>query len=250
MNVLIVFAHPKPYGSFNHAVLKEFTRGLEDGKHQYEIVDLYRIGFDPVFRQQDYAFFANKSIPENVLEAMDWKRNVPIASSEGPLGFIKKPIAERMVRNQTLEETVRMVAKNKPKDVLEQQKKVEWADGIALISPVIWMHLPTIMKGWLTRVFQYGFAYALEPEGWAGDSGGRIMLSKLDKVLRMNSTFFTEEDYRSKGWYDAMAKLIDEWHLRYVGVKKVETVYFYAVGAVSEDNGNCIQSLFLVDCPT
>jgi NAD(P)H dehydrogenase (quinone) len=166
---------------------------------------------------------------------MDWKTNVPISQSEGPLGFIKKPIAERMVRNKTLKEITQMVRKNKPKDVLEQQKKVEWADGIVLISPIIWMNLPAIMKGWLTRVFQYGFAYALKPEGWAGDSGGRIMLTKLDKALRMNSTFFSEEDYRSKGWYDAISKIIDDWSLRYVGIKKVENVYFYAVGAVSAE---------------
>ena len=51
MNVLVVFAHPKRNGSFNHAILKEFTRGLEAGGHTFEIVDLYRIGFDPVFSE-------------------------------------------------------------------------------------------------------------------------------------------------------------------------------------------------------
>ncbi len=235
MNVLVIFAHPKPKGSFNHAVLKEFTQGLEDGGHTYEIVDLYRIGFDPVFRVQDYVFFADESIPEEVLEAMGWKEAVLEASSAGPLGFIKKPMAERWLRGKTLQEIVREIGKNKPKDILEQQEKVAWADGIVFIAPVIWMHYPAIMKGWIERVFSYGFAYSLMPEGWKGSSDGRVPLLKLKKALSMNSTFFTEEDYQSKGFQDAMGKIIDDWSLRYPGIPEVEHIYFYAVAAVSEE---------------
>ena len=52
MYVLIVFAHPKRHGSFIHSILTEFIRGLEEAGHSYEIVDLYRIGFNQVFREQ------------------------------------------------------------------------------------------------------------------------------------------------------------------------------------------------------
>ena len=51
----------------------------------------------------------------------------------------------------------------------------------------------------------------------------------------MNTTFFTEADYVSKGFQDAMMRVIDEWGLKYPGVERVEHVYFYAVRAISAD---------------
>jgi NAD(P)H dehydrogenase (quinone) len=52
MRVLTVYAHPNPR-SFCHAVLEQFTAGLRDGGHTSEVVDLYTIKFDPVFRNRD-----------------------------------------------------------------------------------------------------------------------------------------------------------------------------------------------------
>jgi NAD(P)H dehydrogenase (quinone) len=234
MKVLIVFAHPKPEGSFHHAVLDEFTQGLTDGGHTFEVVDLYRIGFDPVFKVEDFVFLADESIPEVVLEGMGWREAYLAGAAAGPLGFIKKRIAGRQLPNMSLTEVVREIGKHKPQDVLEQQAKVTAADGIAFIAPIIWMHYPAIMKGWIERVWSYGFAYAMQTEGWQGNSDFRIPLLKLQKALSMNGTFFTEEDYRSKGFHDALALLIDDWHLRFPGVQEVDHVYFYAVGAVDD----------------
>ncbi len=234
MKVLVVFAHPRPEGSFHHAVLEEFTRGLDDGGHTYEVVDLYRIGFDPVFREQDYVFFANESIPDVVLEAAGWREAYLKGAAAGPMGFLKKRVAERRLRDMTLQDVVREIGKYKPKDVLEQQAKVAWADGITFIAPIIWMHYPAILKGWIERVFQYGFAYELEPEGWQGNSDFRIPRLKLHKALSMNGTFFTEEDYESKGFYGAIAKIIDEWCLCFPGIPDVQHVYFHAVAAVDD----------------
>jgi NAD(P)H dehydrogenase (quinone) len=44
MHVYILFAHPSKT-SFNRAVLADFTRGLEDVGHTYELGDLYEMGF-------------------------------------------------------------------------------------------------------------------------------------------------------------------------------------------------------------
>lgn len=234
MKVLVVFAHPKRKGSFHHAVLEEFTRGLTDGGHTYEVVDLYRVGFDPVFREQDYVWFANETIPDFALEPMGWKEAYLEGASAGPLGFIKRRVAERRIDGMTLTDVVREIGRYKPEDVLEQQAKVASADGIAFIAPIIWMHYPAILKGWLERVFSYGFAYELEPEGWKGNSDFRIPRLKLKKALSMNGTFFTEQDYESKGFHQALSLLIDDWCLRYPGIQEVDHLYFYAVGAVDD----------------
>lgn len=124
-----------------------------------------------------------------------------------------------------------------PKDVLEQQKKVAWADGLAFIAPVIWMGFPAILKGWVERVFTYGFAYELTPEGWQGDLSGRIPLLKHKKALIMGGGFFGEKHYKHEGWGPAMSKSVDEWTFSNPGIGKVQRVIFYAVNAA--DDATC-----------
>ena len=55
MKVLIVYAHPNPL-SFTRAVLDHFVKGLREAGHPYEIIDLYKIRFNPVFQDMDSAF--------------------------------------------------------------------------------------------------------------------------------------------------------------------------------------------------
>lgn len=66
MKVLVVYAHPNP-NSFNHAILGSFTKGLKNGGHSYEIIDLYAIDFDPCLRLEDYAQFTGGEMPKDVL---------------------------------------------------------------------------------------------------------------------------------------------------------------------------------------
>ena len=61
MKAFIVYAHPTTK-SFNHALLESFTKGLEKGKHEYKVADLYRDGFDPVL---DFAEL-KADLPEDV----------------------------------------------------------------------------------------------------------------------------------------------------------------------------------------
>ena len=53
MKVLIIFAHPNPK-SFTRAILDNFVRGLKEAGHQYEVVDLYKVKFNPDQRDGDY----------------------------------------------------------------------------------------------------------------------------------------------------------------------------------------------------
>lgn len=49
MKVLVIYAHPNKE-SFNGAVLDNIQHGLESGKHEYKILDLYAEEFDPVLK--------------------------------------------------------------------------------------------------------------------------------------------------------------------------------------------------------
>jgi NAD(P)H dehydrogenase (quinone) len=223
MKVLTVYAHPNPK-SFCHAVLEQFTRGLHEAGHTSEVVDLYKIRFDPVFRTQDFASYVHESMPLEILEAMNLKQRV-LDSAGGP---IQRFIASRWLRNMDTAAVAKFIHDHRPKDVIGQWEKLKWAEGLTFIAPVFWLHFPAILKGWFERVFAYGDAYALTPEGWRGDVKGRIPLLQHEKALVISTTLFKEEDYKAD-WEAPMTRIIDDWGLRYPGIKKVEHVYFYSV---------------------
>lgn len=83
MKVLIIFTHPNPL-SFTRAVLDNFTRGLKDAGHDYEVVDLYKIRFNPVFQDMDYSFFVDENLPKDLFEQMNL-RKIIVELAGGPL---------------------------------------------------------------------------------------------------------------------------------------------------------------------
>lgn len=46
-----------------------------------------------------------------------------------------------------------------PGDVLAEQARIERADAIALVFPLFWWGMPSMMKGWVDRVWRWGWAY-------------------------------------------------------------------------------------------
>ncbi len=229
MKVLTVYAHPNPR-SFCHAILQRFTKGLEDAGHTSEVVDLYAIRFDPVFRTQDFASYVHDSMPLEILERMNLKQGV-LDLAGGPL---RRFVAARWLRNKDPRAVARYIHDHRPKDVIVQWDKLKAAQGLAFIAPVFWLHFPAILKGWFERVFAYGDAYALTLEGWNGDAKGRVPLLHHEKALVISTTLFNEENYKAD-WEAPMARIIDDWGLRYPGVRKVEHVYFYGVPVVDDD---------------
>ena len=83
MKVLIIYAHPNPM-SFTKAILDNFVRGLKEAEHQYEIVDLYKIKFNPVFQEMDFSFFVDKDVPKELFQQMDMRAMI-IDLAGGPI---------------------------------------------------------------------------------------------------------------------------------------------------------------------
>jgi NAD(P)H dehydrogenase (quinone) len=224
MNVLTVYVHPS-HKSFCHAILEQFSRGLADAGHTNEVVDLYGMHFNPVFSARDYPAWVDESFP------LDSLKNMILESSGGPIPrFFLKP----WLRNKDAAYLSKLIRKFRPSDVVEQQRKIARANGMAIIFPVWFVGMPAILKGWIERVFTYSFAYSLNPAGWKGDIKGRIPRFSHAKALLMSTTLFDEQAY-DDGLRDAMTRLIDDFGFRYPGVKKVEHVYFYSVGAVGDE---------------
>ena len=228
MHVLTVYAHPNPK-SFCHAILERFTDGLSEAGHTSEVVDLHAIGFDPVFRTRDFATYINEDIPEEVLAHLDLRKSV-LDSMRGP---VRKLLASLWLHGKDDRAIARAIHAQRPRDVRAQWEKVSRAQGLAFIAPVFWLGFPAILKGWFERVFSYGEAYALTAEGWDGHVKGRVPLLRHEKALVISTTLFREDDYDAF-LREPMTRIIDDWGLRYPGVKRVEHVYFYSVANVDD----------------
>jgi NAD(P)H dehydrogenase (quinone) len=225
VKVLTVFAHNDRH-SFCGGVLDQFSRGLADAGHTNEILDLYAIKFDPVYRDRDVASYTSGTIPDDILELMNLEQRV-LRSCRGPL---QRYLASRWMRGKSRSEIAAMIRTKMPKDVLAQQKTVAAADALVFIAPIHFCNFPSILKGWIDRVFTLDFAFGLTSEGWRGDINGRIPLLRHQRALIMTSTIFDKHAY-DDGIRDAIARVIDDWGLRYPGIEDVEHVYFYGATA-------------------
>ncbi|KAK4519949.1 Phosphorelay intermediate protein [Mucor velutinosus] len=110
MKVLIVLAHPRE-NSLVHSIKKKFEQGLVDSGHQVTTLDLFKVGFDPVLREED------------------------------------EPHYDR--EEQVFSEQVNT-----------EMERINQHDALVFVFPLYWSNMPAIMKGYLDRVFNLGFAYA------------------------------------------------------------------------------------------
>jgi NAD(P)H dehydrogenase (quinone) len=224
MRVLTIYAHHDPR-SFCHAVLERFTDGLRDAGHANEVVDLHAIRFDPVFGARDGPDWVDDSVPDDVLA--HWRvRERMVAGAGHPL---RRFLLERWIGDSDDRALVRRLhAMGPPRDVAEQQAKVARADALAFVAPVHFVGFPAILKGWIERVFSLGFAFGMTAEAWRGDLAGRIPLLTHEKALILQTTIWDEASYDA-GLKAAMQLLVDEYALRYPGIRRVEHAYFHAV---------------------
>lgn len=221
MKVLTVYAHHDPQ-SFCHSAVERFVAGLGEAGHTSEVVDLYAIGFDPVLRDRDGPSWIDANVPPAILELMDPRQRV----LDGCRWPGQRQLARRAIAGKSAPEIAGMIRDHMPKDARAQQEKVAWADGLAFVAPVYFLNFPAILRGWIERVFTYGFAYGLTEKGWHGDVNGRIPLLHHKRALLMTSTLFDKAAYDA-GIRDAMDKVIDEWTFRYPGIERVDHVFFY-----------------------
>jgi NAD(P)H dehydrogenase (quinone) len=150
MKILIVYAHPEPQ-SLNGALKDLAVRHLTDQGHEVRVSDLY---------------------------AMDWK-----AVADGD-DFPSHDSGERLFYARASKRA--FADGSQSPDIAPEQEKLLWADAVIFQFPMWWFSTPAILKGWIERVFAYGFAYGVgvhEGERWGeryGEgtlTGRRAMLS-------------------------------------------------------------------------
>ena len=123
--MLIVYAHPEPR-SLNGTLRDFVVERLASQGHETQVSDLYAMGWKPSLDVADFPA---------------WDRDQPFvagkASAAAFAGGTQTP------------------------DVVAEQDKIRWADAMILQFPLWWFTMPAILKGWVDRVYAYGFAYGV-----------------------------------------------------------------------------------------
>lgn len=124
-------------------------------------------------------------------------------------------------------DTAAMRAGQTPADILTEQQYITEADVITFIYPIWWTGLPAILKGYIDRVFAYGFAYAYDETGIA-----KLLSGKKGFIINTHGT--PKEIYDEIGMTAGLKMTSDVGILGFTGIEAVEHLLFGGIPAVGE----------------
>jgi NAD(P)H dehydrogenase (quinone) len=164
MNVLLVFAHPEPR-SLNGALRDVAVAELKAQGHDVRVSDLYAQGWKSEIDRADFPVLANHA-----------RLKPGAASGEA---FAAGTLTD---------------------DVKAEQEKLLWADVLILQFPLWWYTMPAILKGWVDRVYAYGFAYGVGEHSdrhWGDRFGEGTLVGK--RAMLIVTTGGWKEHYAPRG---------------------------------------------------
>ncbi|MBR7158330.1 MAG: NAD(P)H-dependent oxidoreductase [Alphaproteobacteria bacterium] len=113
---------------------------------------------------------------------------------------------------------------NTPKDIAAEQEYIKNADMLIFIYPVWWASFPAILKGYIDKVFSFGFAY--------NDKGGLLSGKKVMFIQSMGAPDFV---YESNGLKDAITLIQKESIAEFTGLEFVSSLFFGEVPTLSRE---------------
>jgi NAD(P)H dehydrogenase (quinone) len=104
-------------------------------------------------------------------------------------------------------------------DVKMEQNHIVWADCITFIHPIWWTGLPAILKGYIDRVFSYGFAYRY-------DQGIQKGLLAGKQTVIINTQGKSHSEYCDLGMDKALSLTSDKGIYTYCGLRVKQHFFF------------------------
>lgn len=114
-------------------------------------------------------------------------------------------------------------------EIQTEQDFITWADRIIFVYPIWWTGMPAIMKGYIDRVFSYGFAYRY-------DNGVQKGLLTGKKTVIVNSHGKSNAEYEASGMDKALALTSDTGIFTYCGLDIQAHYYFDKADRASDEN--------------
>lgn len=159
--ILIIYAHPEP-ASITRQLVDVSVQTLTSQGHEVLQSDLYGMRWKAVFDADD---FPSRTNPERLSFIME-SGNAYSTGQQSP-------------------------------DVAAEQAKLLAADAVILQFPLWWYGVPAILKGWIERVYAFGFAYGYKNGTNEYRFGDGILKGKRALVNVM--TGGPEADYSPRG---------------------------------------------------
>ncbi|EJF99046.1 NAD(P)H-dependent oxidoreductase [Flavobacterium sp. F52] len=104
-------------------------------------------------------------------------------------------------------------------DVRLEQEFISWAEHITFIHPIWWTGMPAVMKGYIDRVFSYGFAYRY-------DQGVQKGLLKGKQAVIINTHGKSHDEYREIRMDRALRLTSDKGIYNYCGFEISQHFFF------------------------
>ncbi|MEV2253843.1 NAD(P)H oxidoreductase [Streptomyces sp. NPDC050147] len=101
-------------------------------------------------------------------------------------------------------------------EVRAHMRRVEAADTIVVVFPLWWFGLPAIVKGWIDRVWNYGFAY--------GHSTPRL---RGKRMLWLALVSYEEEQFLELGWDEVVGRTLRDGISRFCGIENARVHFVY-----------------------
>lgn len=115
-----------------------------------------------------------------------------------------------------------------PNEIVQEQNLIEQADLITLIYPLWWMGFPAILKGYIDRVFTYGFAY--KTEGYA--SVGLLSSKKMQHFVTLGNAY---EKYENLGFTHSLQDCLVDGLFNFCGITDIQHHLFGNVHSLTEN---------------
>lgn len=139
------------------------------------------------------------------------------------------------------EDFVKMKNGDYSEDVKKYQKDIKEAERLIFIYPTWWWSYPAIFKGFIDRVFSYGFAYRYNERGEVEG------LLKGKSAIIFTTTGGTYEVYENYKINDVVMRQIKEGVLSFCGINDIKMKVFYQVPTVDNNKRaeylKCIEDL-------
>jgi len=112
-----------------------------------------------------------------------------------------------------------------PEDIATEQAFIKNADAITLIYPLWWTSMPAILKGYIDRVFSYGFAYQYTKEGMVEG----LLGSKKSFMITTQGT--PNMYYDASGMTQSLKQTTDEGIFGFCAVETLEHLFFGGISS-------------------
>jgi NAD(P)H dehydrogenase (quinone) len=114
-------------------------------------------------------------------------------------------------------------------DVKAEQDLIRAADILIVVYPLWWSGMPAMLKGYIDRVFSYGFAYEITETGGVGLLTGK-------KVFLVTTMGASREDYEQAGMFRSLEQVVDSGIFRFSGMEVIDHLYYASVPYVTDDD--------------